>query len=77
MILTPGKDGQMEYKSLRFVSPDQLKIVIFKMIESYAFFLDKKGMLNPANASSIPYLFSKEIEKILKKQLEGEHGQKR
>ena len=61
-ILTPGNDPEKTFfHSLRFVSPDQMKVVILKLIDAHAYFMNKKDMLNIHNAKTLPHVWAKEI----------------
>lgn len=62
-ILTPGNEpDKVFYHSLRFTSPDQLKVVILKLINAYAYFLHERGKLNHMNATTLPHMWRQEIE---------------
>jgi len=76
VLLTPtkpreGEPDRMNYSSLRFTNPEQLRLVIVKMAKGYAYFKKEKGELNVQNVHSLPHQIMKEIEDEMLKILKG------
>lgn len=69
-ILTPGNEpDKVFYHSLRFVSPDQMKVVILKLVNAYAYFMFQKGQLNQNNSRTLPNVWRAEIENAMHKMI--------
>lgn len=71
-LITPGKDGESSYHSLRMCSSGQLRMFILDCIKGLAFFHNQEGVLNGFTQLSIPSQLNKQVIEIFKDELKGD-----